>query len=63
MAPSQPIAGDEVETGRGKKAETESQKQHIKHGQSPGARQLLAALVNAPKFKPVSKPSGDQITR
>ena len=35
MAPSQPIAGVEIEAAGGKEAEPDREKQHIEHGTAP----------------------------
>jgi hypothetical protein len=35
MAPSQPIAGVEIEAAGSKEAETDRKKQHIEHGAAP----------------------------
>jgi hypothetical protein len=37
MAPSQPVAGVEIEAARGEEAEANGKKQHIEHHRSPSA--------------------------
>jgi hypothetical protein len=46
MAPSQPVAGEEIEASRGKEAEADRQKHEIHHYQSP--REVTSASATTP---------------